>query len=926
MRSRSNGSPADAVVICASATLLALVLIALPDLSSAQTQNAAGTAASETPHTPNQDEVLGGLETITVTGSIIPSDIAAHRSAPIEVITSEELRQSGAENIEDYFKTQPDFVNSGQSSYTNPGAVSGNTGRSIGGTTLNLRGIGPQYTLVLVNGRRFQAEDPANVDLIPLAAIERIEVLKSGASAVYGSDAVAGVVNIITRRSAAGGNLIGSFGQTGMGDNGTARGSLDWGSSTDRLQFFGVFEYYKRDGLVYGQRSLSANPDLSRFNPNFNYFPFSYSSLAQIFLPDGTGPLVLDQRRFGCGGFSRNPADYVPLIPHLYASGCDAKLDEAGRSLINPQRKGTFFASLDYSLSNEMSIYSDFLFVRSLAHSVGLDFGADGFGDPTSPPKQGFSPVPANYYWNPFGVPIVGVSYGFPEGGQQKFDISSSTVRFNLGIKGDAGRVHYDFGGAIYYAYSNAFQYDLVTNPGYFAAEHRPGATAVNLFCNACNTPQQLAGLFGGASTQSNIKMSLVNGTAYAPVYSVPGGDITAAAGAEYRRDALQVQPADFILQHGLNDVIESPVNVERDYYAAYVEGQLPIFGSKFTLPGIAALTLDAAARYEHIQNAGSTTNPSVSIRWEPIASLMAIRASYGRSFRAPALEEVDQGQSIGVVTVTNPATGQQQNYQVIRGGNKNLKPETATYTTYGIVLTPQRAQPLTVLLDHWRLNQKNVVIQTSPTLVLEGIQPGSTFTAANGEPGVVAIFENAAGQKVEGTDLEIHYRFPTATFGSVDVRVDGTRLDSFKVNAATGKGFVEYAGSTALVSSLPSVAGLPKTRLALAANWRYRAVSTSYQLHYTGAYEDPTIGTGVTVNSYVTHDLQLNLDFSKIVQPNSWLSRVTFAIGVNDLTNAKVPVFYAGPSGGGFEASGYDTSIVNPAGRFFYGSAQLSF
>jgi iron complex outermembrane receptor protein len=151
------------------------------------------------------------LSTIVVTGTSIHTDSAAYQSAPVSVITSEAIQQSGATNIEQYFQTQPAFVLSGQSSYSNTGSSTGADGTSIGGTTLNLRGIGPQYTLILVNGRRFQSEDPANLDLIPLDAIDRVEILKSGASAIYGSDAVAGVVNIITKKTADGLSLDGQW-------------------------------------------------------------------------------------------------------------------------------------------------------------------------------------------------------------------------------------------------------------------------------------------------------------------------------------------------------------------------------------------------------------------------------------------------------------------------------------------------------------------------------------------------------------------------------------------------------------------------------------------------------------------------------------------------------------------------------------------
>jgi iron complex outermembrane recepter protein len=866
------------------------------------------------------------LSTVVVTGTSIQSaQAAAYESAPIAIITSEDIQRAGVANVEDYFQTQPNFVLSGQSSYSNTTAQSGLNGTQIGGTTLNLRGIGPQYTLVLVNGRRFQAEDPANLDLIPLDAIDRIEVLKSGASAVYGSDAVAGVVNIITKRSADGWSVGTYYGESSDRDDNTTRSSVSWGTSTDQLNFFAVAEYYARDGITAAQRPLSADPDLSRFNPGFNYQPFAYSSLAQIILPNGTGPLVLNQTRFTCGDYSRNPADYALLNPHLYATSCDAQLDDDERSLVNPQRKATFFADTDYKLSNNLSLYADFDFARSLTHSVGMDYGVDGFGDPNSP--LNLSPIPASNYWNPFGVAIQDVTYGVPEAGPQTLDIDSTTWRLNLGLKGVVGKINYDVGGAMYSAYANLSADNLPTNAGLYAAENRPGPLSINLFCNDCNTAAQIAGVMGGASTQSWEEMYLLNAHAYAPVLTLPSGDINLALGAEFQRDIYDVQPAQFILDYGLNDTEESAADASRNYTAGYAEVQLPVFGNSFTFPGAASLGVDAAVRYQNIQDAGSRTDPTISVRWEPIADTLALRGSYGTSFRAPPLEDVYGSTTTEVITLINPKTGLSQDYQVVTGANANLKPETSTYTTYGIAFTPQGAlQGLTATVDRWIINQKDIVIVTSPQLVLEGIQPGSTFTAPNGEPGLVSLFMNAAGQQVNGVDADIDYRFRTDKAGAFDFRVAGTYLNSFKVDDATGAGYVQYAGNTALASSLASVTGLPKVRYLFTTSWTYSALTANYLIHYSSSYEDPTIAPEVKVSSYMTQDLQLNIDCGHLTQAGSWWSGVTFTLGVNDLTQARPPIFFAGPSGGGLLADGYDTSIVDPVGRFLYASVKISF
>jgi iron complex outermembrane receptor protein len=881
---------------------------------------AVGPPGSEAPPTDT-------LTTIVVTGTSIQADSAVYQSAPVSVVTSEAIQQSGATNIEQYFQSQPAFVLSGQSSYSNTGASTGVDGTGIGGTTLNLRGIGPQYTLILVNGRRFQSEDPANLDLIPIDAIDRVEILKSGASAIYGSDAVAGVVNILTKRTADGLSLDGQFGASGHGDAETSHMSVSWGKSTDELNVFATAEYYKREGLTRGQRSLSANPDLSRFDSDLPYQVYPYSSPAEVFLPDGTGPLWLDPSRFGCGTSSRNAADYVAVNPHLYANSCGAQLDEAKQSLINPQRRGTAFASLDYTFANGPTIYADFDFARSLSETIGTLYGTDGFGDPACTVVAcPLSPIPASNYWNPFGAPIQDVTYGLPEIGPQILHIDTTAWRLNTGVKGTVGKVHYDVGGDFYYSYANLVQFNVYSNSGIYAAENRPGPAALNLFCNDCNTPAQLAGVAASASVQNWEEMALFNAHAYAPIFTLPSGEVNLALGAEYQRDSYIVQPDSIMLSHGLNVDYSNPADAGRRYMAAYVEGQLPIFGKDFTVPGVASLGLDVAARSENIESVGSRTDPTVSIRWEPIANLVAIRGSYGTAFRAPPLTAVDAPMTTSVFAGTNPVTGQPEDYVDVGGGNKSLKPETASYTNYGIVLTPPggKAGNLTLQLDRWFIKQKNIVISTDPQLVVDGIQPGGTFTASNGEPGVYSLYMNAAGQQVNGTDVDLDYRFKTDSAGTFDLSLSGTYLNSFKVDAATGAGFVQYAGGTALASSLTSPAGLPKVRSLLSANWLYGALSTTYLLHYTGSYIDPTIPGGVSVGRYVTHDIQLNFDCSKLASASSWLSPVSVTFGVEDFTDARAPIFYGGQPGG-FQATGYDTSIVNPTGRFIYAGVHVS-
>jgi iron complex outermembrane receptor protein len=844
------------------------------------------------------------VQEVVITGSNIATRALGDGPAPVTLISSEAIEASGARTIKQLIAIEPAFT--GSSLGDGKGFFGENeTGRTAGQARVNLRGIGEAYTLVLVNGRRFAGVDPANLNAIPLSAVERVEVLKDGASSVYGSDAVAGVINIILRNRVDGFELSLGGGSTTEGGGTVKEGDITFGFGSERSSVVGSASFYERGQIRFNDRTLARNRDQRALGGGIAVK--TYTDPPKIFLPGFDDPVTLDQTRFGPGTYSLDPADFTPFSDELYAGSAGDLGDVGEASLINGVERAAFSLHGEFEASELATFYADALYTDEDIFYNRDNWGVDFYGDA----NVDFGPIPASNPYNPFGIEMRDVFYALPEIGNHFYDIANRTTRLLVGVKGKLGRWRYDAGATRFESENDFLLGNMLSNAGLREAINRPGADALNPFCNACNTPAQIAGVRSSGSVASKNELQMFDAKLSGELFSLPAGAVSAAAGVEHRREALEQRPSQNVLDGDLYFSTRAPIDLARHVESVFAELRLPVFGAGYTQPGFHLLEVSLSARYEAFSDGGVTTDPRVALRWQPLGERFTLRASYGSAFRAPPLEALKADAVIEQVGLDNPDDDVEGPvpYRVLSGGNPDLGPETATYLNVGVVWRMPMVDDLTVSLDAFELEQDDVVVLPDPEAVLEGVSQGQVLPTEP-IPTIVATYFNAAGRKVRGLDLAIDHR-RTLGAGTLDVGIRGSYLADFLVDNDIGLGFVQAAGRFR-GNGADGIESLPRLRLAAAASWAIGAWMVGYEANHTGRYlDDPQVRD---IDTYTTHDLTLGYELDR----ESATVRTTLQMGVENVLDEDPPFTL------GEEFSPWDRSLFDGRGRFIYGRASF--
>src|SRR5437773_2883946 len=645
---------------------------------------------------------------VDVTGSNIKR-IEGEGALPVTVITREDIDRSGATTAEQLLRTVSVAVQG------NSNTVSASTAgvNAAGVSGVSLRGLGSQRTLVLINGRRISAggtiTDSTTVDVnsIPLAAIERVEVLKDGASAIYGSDAIAGVINFILRQDYTGAEATVYYGDSehGGGSSKKVTGSAGFGDlGKDRYNVF-IVGSYQKDSSLFGRDRSFANSGINvgalNDTTSGNTFP------ANISARDGS---------FG----TRNP-----LAPNNCAPSLVSPLFPSTRCRFDPSplvsllpevERASFYGAAQYALTRDIELYAEGAYTHNKQNfSIQPSPISNQFAIPPShplfnvAPYNGFAAIvlqPTSPYYPTAYVqgitggptPDLNVFYRAFSIGNREFTDTSKLPRGVLGIKGNYAGWDFDAG----YLYTETKLTEHANNGvgRYTAILPLLNSGVVNFF--GPNTPEVQAQLdatrfIGDAyTTKSSIGSFYVKGSK--DVWQLPAGPLALALGAEYRTEKFS-DDTDPVLQigdttHYGGDLL--PVSVSRHVTSVFGELNIPIIK---TLEG------NVAVRYDDYQGTGSKTTPKFSLRWQPAPEVL-VRGAYGKGFRAPSLTELYQPQTIAVSApglndplrcnkpdangnINNNASDCVTQFPILIGGNTVLKPETADNYTLGLVLEP---------------------------------------------------------------------------------------------------------------------------------------------------------------------------------------------------------------------------------------------
>lgn len=801
------------------------------------------------------------IENVTVTGSRLTS--SGEPPSPVAVYDQEWIENLGLSTVGDLLKYLP------QQPYTVSDFV------ITGAQFAELRGSGRDTTLVLINGRRTAAsvtginDNAFDVNSLPLVAVERVEVLSDPATAVYGADAMGGVVNIVLRKDLAEPTVSARYGMaSGGGDE--RRISLTAGHTGERFHGSFVLDYFERDTLLGSERDRTRNQDYTRFGGADIRVPQSgranISSLTAEPLPGLSSRYAVVP--VGSSGIDLTPADFI---------------ETAGQQ--NMTSLLSYFSIVPQMEHASATLYGEFDFGPDITAVGELLYSGRDVSIQLNPARLVNAVVPASNAFNPFDVPVA-VNYLFTGIGPRHVETNTDLLRALVGARGSLGRWDWEVSGLT--------SRDQATQR--FTGEVDSARVAAAL---ASSDPVQALNVFqdgpgGGRGllaslvadpilNRYSIDALQIQGFTRGPLLALPAGSVEGVVGVEWRQEQQKLGS-----RNSPNPIL---VESTRAVSSTFAELRLPIISADMTLPGADELTLITAARLDSYDDFGDTFNPRYGLVWRPVAD-WAARVSYGTSFRSPRLFDLSEPRTKQSLVVVDPRRNNEVlSIPVLIGGNPDLDAIEAQSLSAGIVFTPATMDGLRLEATYWRTRIEDRVSQppVSTFLANEELfkdrivrsEPTAEDTAA-GLPGRLTSVDvskiNFGWLDTRGVDFEASYDFETR-LGRFTPRLTTTWVDEFEdVPATTAR--VDRVG-------LASPSGtIPKWHAVATVAWKREAMSLSTAARYISAYEDTlrTTVTERTVRAQFLIDTQLSIDFGALSGTTALLPGVMLTTGVVNL------------------------------------------
>jgi len=755
-------------------------------------------------HADDVNRQESNYEEIVVTGSRIARS-EAFEGVPVTVFDRGDIEQSNATTLNEFLRDL---------SMVPAGAVDDTftQGFAPASAGINLRGLGVSRTLVLLDGRRMSifpfaqegSESFVDINLIPLGAVERIEVLQDGASAIYGADAVTGVVNIVTRRYVDGLTLSGRYGQTSEGDGEEALASLSWGRRGDRGSLSLGIDLFDRSQVDARDRSLTAsangpiddrsgagNPG-SVIRPAVAPFPVAEPRCPAESIVSVGGPATLCAFDF---------APFVTLIPETRRIGTLA----AGEYDLTPAVTAFAQASYTHSVSERAlapTAISDLLFV-----------------DPANP--NNIFP----------GEPVL-VIYRFLELGPRVDEFETDAVNATAGLAGEIGDWEWES------AFSASVIDTRVTGiNGYATQEDMQAAIDAGTLNPFGASPDfDPASVSVTTRRDGEARLYAFDTRASGDLRAMAHGMLQAAVGIEFRSEEFTDRFDPLTESGAVMGIGGTSGDGDRDIAASYGELLLPV------LP---ELELQLAARVDHYSDFGTTFNPKLGAAWRPSKRLL-VRANVGTGFKAPALHELYSGDIVSFSSILDPTTSGVEEVMTTASGNADLDAEETTNYGLGLVFDVNDNWQLGV--DFWRIHNDNAVTSNAQYYVdNEALFPDNVVRDGSGAiVEVLAPFRNVAEQRLQGLDLQTTVSFDLGGFGELDLRGVASYLDEFERRPAAGQPFEDLVGHD----------GVVEWRLRSTAEWSRNDVTVSLTGHYTDSYDRPAAAD--EIGSWTRFDARL--------------------------------------------------------------------
>lgn len=901
------------------------------------------------------------LEVVTVTGSRIRR-VETETASPVLTITAETIADSGSSTLGELLQDIPSVSGAA----TNPAT---NNGGGDGAANIELRGLDVARTLVLLNGKRVgalgQLTNAVDVNAIPVNMIERVEVLKEGAGAIYGSDAVAGVVNFITKTNQDGGEASVDYGISGESDGDRTTLGLSWGATGDRSSVLIGFNYNQQDSISAGDRVFSRNAI---------YF---YGSVFE-------------------GGSSRTPGGRIDFATPGCGSGDVTRIDgAAGDSVddfrcfvttgdandfynfqpvnlvLTPQERASVFTVANYEITDQVEVYTEFYHTYTSSGFAIAPLPFDARSDNVV--------ISAQSIYNPFGIDFGGIPandtdplnpnalFRLEALGNRRSNDDNTQTQVNIGFRGEnvfGSNWNYD----VYGAYGRIDQ-DTATD-GYlfktalidalgpsFIGPNGPtcgtpaapinGCVPVNIF--NLGDPSQVAalGLISAGYNQNyqyTQKIGALN--LDGELFELPAGMVQAAVGYEYREQAGRFD-TDFLTQSSAplfkdcllqGETCSGDNSAKFDVNEVYAEFFVPLLKD---IPLVNSLGVTAGIRYSDYSTFGDTTNAVFKVEYRPIDDIL-VRGSFSEIFRAPTVLDLSRAPTADAATFNDPCVGltqaavnanpnlalacvnvprdgtfSQPNSQVdgLLRGNPDLQPETGEVYTFGVVYDPGWLEGLSVNVDYWQYEIEDVLTSVDVNTAAEqcaatGAAEFCGLIARFADGTILQIQEptlNLGKLETSGVDFGARYRFGTPV-GDFRVALDGTYTDKYDSTVIEGGPVTEIAGTY-------------DRQYGNYAQWRGTA-SLGWRL---GGFE------GLLVGRYIDSIRVVDPDGAPGTQPDLEIgamqyldvtlgytleaTNTKFRIGVDNATDKQPPILYQN----NVLNANTDVATYDTVGRFFW-------
>lgn len=882
-------------------------LILVPGLASAQTDSAndatldtiildeaATPEATPTAVAPAERPII---ESITVTGSRIKR--AAQDANPVLALSKDDLINSGITSIGDILQrisVSSSSLNTQFNSAGNFGFPADGGGVGSGSTTISLRNLGANRVLVLVDGVRWVNESSASgvsgaVDLntIPFSAVERVEILTDGASALYGSDAIAGVVNIITRFEQEGIALSAYAGDHRTGDGLTQTYNLSFGDSGSRHRFFMDLSHFDQNRISSSEYEQASVPiPGTGVTQGSSATPFTRSVFFNEPGNDEEGGLCPQVDTDGDGtpdralcditanGVAGGP-DFVQEFPdgfHQFTSQ-DRFNFAPFNLLLTPQERNALFVHGQFDFSTGITGYARVLTQSRRSQNqaapepifIGPGAGTGGLADTVS--------VDETNPFNPFGITLDAEdNFQFAgrrplEGGPRIFTQEVSTFTLATGLTGN------------FFALDRAMFWDVNLFYGSNRAQQSVQGTynIANIAralgpVDDCTAPCVPLNFFGGPGTitqdmldyigfveiaRSEQEILVASANISGGLFDLPAGPLELAAGYEFRDLEGRYSPDPVVIRGEGNGVPSLPTRGGDKVNEAFVEFNVPLLAG---LPLIQSLELNLATRFSDYDTFGSTTNNKFGIRWEIVDGLIA-RGTFAEGFRAPSVGELFGSPARFDATIEDPCSNAtdpqiQQNCEsmgvppgfeqanpqigVRTGGNPNLQPETADSLTAGIIYSPSWAtgkswsQQLDFEITYYDIELEDAIqavdAQTQLDRCVATLDPAFCSGISRGPTGDINNFNNTllnlGTVETDGLDFGVKWLGPNFAYGQPSIDWSATRIEQFRaINNATG--LAEPRG----VGIETSDSGIPRWRSTFRLNWLVGGLDVGYSVRY---------------------------------------------------------------------------------------------